>query len=121
MRFRLLNLIGLLAIGGCAYSLGPTNSQISGAKSIQVNPLINDTIEPRLSEPVTLAVRKSIQRDGTFRLATKNDGDIIVTGTITKFDRHEGSLQTADSITPLAYHISITARITDPERATPKA
>src|SRR5260221_4193065 len=119
-RFLLFNLVGLLALSGCAYSLGPTNGQISGAKSIQVNPLINDTIEPRLSEPVTLAVRKGIQRDGTFRLDTRGEGDIIVAGTITKFDQQTVSLQPADSITPLDYHVSITARITARDRATGK-
>src|SRR5947199_7409779 len=62
----------------CAYMLGPTNGQIAGAKSVQVNPFANNALEPRLSEAVTTSIRKSLQRDGTFRLDTKREGDIVL-------------------------------------------
>ena len=52
---------GLLA--GCAgYQLGPTGGQTAGARSIQINPMDNRTLEPRLGEAVTAAV---IARPGT--------------------------------------------------------
>ena len=37
-----------LLLCGCAYTLGPTNGQIAGAKSVQVNPFANNALEPRL-------------------------------------------------------------------------
>ena len=116
--YLLLSLILLLT--GCAYSLGPTNGQIAGAKSVQVNPFANNALEPRLSEAVTSSVRKSLQRDGTFRLDTKREGDIVLNGTILKFDRAELSFQPGDIITPRDYRVSIIALITARERATGK-
>src|SRR5207247_6690500 len=78
----------LLLLAGCAgYHLGPTAGQTAGARSIQINPFLNQTIEPRLSEALTHALRKQIQQDGTFRLNTADDGDIILTGAIIKYDR----------------------------------
>ena len=114
---------GLLALvlSGCAgYQLGPTNGQRSGARSIQINPFVNATPEPRLSEAVTSSMRKNLQQDGTYRLSTSNDGDIIVTGTILEMDRSQVSLQPNDTLTPRDYRISIVAEITARERASGK-
>ena len=47
----------LVCLGSCAYRLGPTNGERAGARSVQVNPFENRTIEPRLVEAVTLALR----------------------------------------------------------------
>ncbi len=115
----LLSLLAVLLVG-CAYSLGPTNGQIAGAKSIQISPFVNNALEPRLSEAVITSLRKNIQRDGTFRLDTHNDGDIILTGTILKFDRTELSFQPGDIITPRDYRVSIVAKITARERVSGK-
>lgn len=111
------SLLAISVLSGCAYSLGPTNGQVAGAKSIQINPLVNQAIEPRLSEAVTTSIRKNVQRDGTFRLDTKHDGDIVLNGTILRFDRTELSFQPRDIITPRDYRVSIVARIIARERA----
>ena len=102
---------------GCAgYRLGPTNGQSPGARSIQINPIANQTIEPRLSEAVTAALRKQFQRDATYRLATRNDGDIIVTGVITRFERRELSFLPDDVLTVQDYRVNLTAHFTARER-----
>jgi hypothetical protein len=63
--------LGVLLLSGCAgYRLGPVGGQIAGARGIQVPMARNATLEPRLAEPVTLALRRHIQQDGTFRLET---------------------------------------------------
>jgi hypothetical protein len=67
------------------YKLGPVGGAQAGEKSVQINPFINQTLEPRLGEAVTSAVRKRIQTDGTYRLNTGGTGDIIVNGVITDF------------------------------------
>jgi len=116
----LLSLLSVLILSGCAYTLGPTNGQIAGAKSIKVQAFVNAALEPRLSEYVVNSIRKNIQRDGTFRLETSSDGDIIVTGTILKFERNELSFQPGDVITPRDYRVSIVAQVTARERITGK-
>jgi len=120
---RPLPVLGLLVLllAGCAgYKLGPTGGQTAGARSIQINPFVNRTIEPRLADALTHALRKQIQQDGTFKLNTANDGDIVVSGTITAYDRRALSLRARDALTPRDYRIVITARIVARERATGK-
>ncbi len=110
-----------LVLAGCAgYQLGPTGGQVSGARSIQINSFVNHTIEPRLTDALTHALRQQIQQDGTFKLNTRDEGDIIVAGSITKFDRQSISVRTRDALTPRDYRITITARLIARERATGK-
>jgi hypothetical protein len=116
----LLPILAAVAFSGCAYQLGPTNNQTAGARSVQVTPFLNRTIEPRLSEYVTLEVRKQIQKDGTFRLNSSDDGDIIVSGFVTTFTRSGLSFQPTDVITPRDYWLSMVAHVTARERSTGK-
>ena len=58
---RMPSLIFVMALalgGGCAgYRLGPTNRELTGGKTIQVNFFENRTREPRLVEAVSHALR----------------------------------------------------------------
>lgn len=111
----------LLALSGCAgYQLGPTNGLQAGERSIQINPFANQTTEPRLVAPVTTSIRKQLQQDGTYRLNTSNEGDIIVSGNILEYDRSSLSFQPRDILTPRDYRISIVAHVTARERHTGK-
>jgi hypothetical protein len=110
-----------LVLSGCAgYQLGPTNGQPAGARSIQIEPIVNKTFIPRLGDYVNNSLRKQLQQDGTYRLETHDDGDIIVSGVITDYQRKELSFQPQDVITVLDYEITVTAQITARERATGK-
>ena len=112
-------LSGLLAVllNGCAgYQLGPTNGLHAGEHSIQVNPFGNHTTEPRLSATVTTSIRKQLQQDGTYRLDTGNEGNIVVNGTIVEYDRSSLSFQPRDILTPRDYRIRIVADVTARER-----
>ncbi|MEP6662277.1 MAG: LptE family protein [Verrucomicrobiota bacterium] len=114
-------LLPLLLLAGCAgYHLGPTNGQRAGEKSLQVAPFVNETFEPRLGEPVTFEVRKRVQQDGTYQLATHQDGDILLSGTIVNYDRGGISFNPRDVVTVRDYNLTITARIVAVERATGK-
>jgi hypothetical protein len=121
MRSSALILFPLLLLAGCAgYQLGPSNGLVAGEKSVQINPFVNQTLEPRLSEPITLEVRKSLQQDGTYKLATHGDGDIVLSGVITDYDRGGISYQPNDVITVRDYNLTITARIVAIDRFTGK-
>ena len=116
-----LLLAACFAMVGCAgYRLGPTNERQSGARSIQVNPFINQTIEPRLHDAFGQALRKALQQDGTYRLDTQGTGDVIVAGVITDYERSHVSLNPKDIITPRDYQIIVRAKITATERGTGK-
>ena len=115
----LLIVCAAVLLCGCAgYRLGPSNGDAAGARSVQVTPFGNQTMEPRLGDAATAALRKQLQRDGTFRLATHDPGDIVVTGSIVNFERREQSFSSADATTPLDYRVSLTAQVTARERGT---
>lgn len=112
-----------LALGasGCAgYRVGPTNGVEAKAQSVQVSPFSNQTLEPRLGEAVTISLRKILQQDGTYRLETRSDGDVVVSGRIVRFDRGHLSFQPGDILTPRDYRLVITAQVTAQERLTGK-
>ena len=110
----------LAGLSGCAYRLGPTNGEQVGARSVQVQPFENKTIEPRLVEAVSLALRRQMQQDGTYRLDSHNEGDIVVTGAIVSYDRQPISFQSRDALTPRDYRLKITAHVTARERLSGK-
>ena len=119
---RILFASGLaLALSGCAgYRVGPSNGERAGEKTVQVVPFANQTAEPRLGDNATDALRKEIQRDATFRLASTEPGDIVVHGVITQFLRSGVSFEPTDVITARDYRLIMTAHITAHNRATGK-
>lgn len=76
----------------------------------------NETFEPRLSAALGTALRRTMQQDGTFRLSTRDDADIIVQGTITRYLREGISYEPRDVITPRDFQITMYAKVTATER-----
>jgi hypothetical protein len=114
-------LVAVLGLNGCAgYRLGPTSGVAAHEKSIQVNPFANQTLEPRLTDTVISQLRKELQRDGTYQLASHGEGDIIVTGALTSYQRIEVTLASNDILTVRDYRLSLTAQVTARERSTGK-
>jgi Lipopolysaccharide-assembly len=123
MRYWQWLLLGLVALGGngCAgYRLGPVNGVAAREKSVQVNPFNSQTLEPRLGDAVTSQLRKQLQRDGTYQLATRDDGDIVVSGIVTRYARQEVSFSSSDILTVLDYRLDLEAQVTARERSTGK-
>ncbi|HET7626282.1 MAG TPA: LPS assembly lipoprotein LptE [Verrucomicrobiae bacterium] len=110
LRF-LAGCLALMLATGCAYRLGPVNGIAAGEKSVQLNPFSNQTMEPRLGDAVTTALRRQIQTDGTYKIATRGGADIIVTGVLTRYDRHELSFLPNDVLTVRDFRVSVTAHV----------
>ena len=109
-------LAGILT--GCVgYKVGPVSGVVAGDKSVQVVPFLNQTLQPRLTEAVTQQLRKELQRDGTFTLATRDSGDIVVNGTLTRYDRRELSFSSDDVLTVRDYRLTIVAQVIVRERS----
>ncbi len=110
---RLVALALFLLLGaGCAgYQLGPSNGTRAGSHSIEVTPFVNATTEPRLTEPVTRQLRQQLQTDGTYRLNTRGDADVVVTGTLLRYERLPLTFQPNDIITTRDYDVKLTARV----------
>ncbi len=69
---------------------------------------------------MTVQMRKQLQRDGTYRLATHEDGDILVSGAVTHYRRQEVSFIPTDVLTVRDYRLILTAQVTARERGTGK-
>lgn len=116
----LLGLVGFFVSGCAGYRLGPTNGLQAGDKSIEIVPFPNRTLQPRLSDAVNSEVRKQVQRNGTYKLATRGDGDIVLTGVILKYDRAELTFVPSDILTVQDYRLGLTVQVTARERASGK-
>lgn len=114
----ILFLTTTLLSSGCAYRVGPTNGLQAGTQSIEIHPFANDTQEPRIIDPVVTALRRTIQRDGTFTLSTGGGADVLVTGRIVKYSRVELSVQPTDVVTVKDYRLEMTARVSARVRST---
>lgn len=115
----MVGVVLMLTLSGCAgYRLGPSNGATAGDRTVQIKPFTNRTPEPRLSDALTSALRKEIQREGTFQLATHYAGDLIVSGEITHFERGEVSFLPVDVVTARDYKVSFTAHVEARDRIT---
>jgi hypothetical protein len=99
---------------GCAgYHLGPVNpNAVAGEKSIEIAPFNNQTLQPRLGDAVTQALRERMQTDGTYRLATRGPGDVVLTGVITAYNREGVGFLRSDVATAVNYRVQVTAHVT---------
>jgi len=105
----------------CAgYHLGPVNGAVAGEKSIEVLPFNNQTLQPRLGDAVTQALRERLQTDATYHLATHGEGDIVVTGVIRSYNREGLSYLNTDVATAENYRVDVTAHVTARDRSTGK-
>jgi hypothetical protein len=106
--------------GGCAgYHLGPVNGETAGDKSVEVVPFNNQTLQPRLGDAVTQALREQLQTDGTYHLA-RGAGDIVISGVIIGYNREGLSYLSSDIYTANNYQVGIVAHVVARERATGK-
>ena len=123
MRLPGIFLVGAAAVllAGCAgYHLGPVNGGVAREKSIEILPFNNQTLQPRLGDAVTQALRERMQVDVTYRLATQGAGDVVVSGVITRYHRQGLSFLSKDATTTENYRVDIVAHVVVRERATGK-
>ena len=119
LNFLVICVTAVLSAGCAGYHLGPVNpSVVAGEKSIQVVPFNSQTLQPRLGEAVTQALRERMQTDGTYHLATGGPGDVVVTGVITAYHREGVSFLQTDVMTVQNYRVGLTAHVTARDRAT---
>jgi hypothetical protein len=100
--------------------LGPSNGTAAREQSVFVEPFVNDTLQPRLEDDFTHALRIGLQREGTVRLGHKGDCDIIVQGVIQDYSRQGLAYNPSDLVQVTDYNLVAVARITAVERSTGK-
>ena len=112
MKSHLHLLVVLIACAGCAgYRVGPVSGDVAGDRSIEVTPFASKVVEPRVGDAVTTSLRRQLQQEGTFRLNTRGEADIVVTGAVIEYDRSSLSVQPEDILTPRDYRLRIRAHV----------
>jgi hypothetical protein len=113
----LLTVLLLLGSGGCAgYRLGPTTGFDAGSRTLRVQYFENHTLQPRLSEALAHALRKRLQQDGTYRLVSAGEADVVVSGEILRFQRRPLSFQPRDVRTTRDEELEVTVRLVAADR-----
>lgn len=114
-------LAAAVMVSGCAsYRLGPVNPAIPAGQAIEVGLFQNDTPQPGLTESLNASIRRELQRDGTFGLATGGDGDVLLAGNITAYRRSAVSFQPRDILSVRDFEVELVTRILAAEKATGK-
>ena len=110
------------ALTGCAgYQLGPVGGAQAGARSVEVLPFNNQTLQPRLGDSLTQSLRERIQTDATYELATRpGSGDLVVSGVIHQYVRSALGYLNTDFATPENYRLDVAVHVTARERASGK-
>jgi hypothetical protein len=91
------------------YRLGPVSH--TDHKSVAVPMFRNKTLHPQLEAQITNAIIKRFQADGTLRVDSRDDADVVVTGVIIDYTRDELRSVREDVGTAREYRINITAEI----------
>ena len=116
-----ISCLAAVMLTSCAsYHLGSVNGLVAGEKSITILPFNNQTLQPRLGAVLTQSLRERLQTDGTYRLATRGDGDMVITGVIKNYQREGFGYLSTDVATPGSYRDSVVVRVTVRDRASGK-
>jgi hypothetical protein len=101
-----------LLLGGCAgYRLGPTNPATTQGRTIQVRFFENSTFEPRLVESLNQSLRRVLQQDGSLRVSTHGNADLVLSGVLVSYDRLPLAFQPSDVATVKDYEIRLRAKV----------
>jgi hypothetical protein len=106
----------LLATGCMGYRVGPVFK--GDYKSVAVPMFKNKTLHPQLEAQITNAIIKDLQSDGTLRIESEDDADVVVTGIIVAYDRQPLRTSRDDTNIVTEYRIIITAEIEARNRRT---
>ena len=113
-----LLVVALTAAGCASYRLGPVSPAIPAGQAVEVGLFQNATPLPGLAESVNASIRRELQRDGTFAVATGGDGDVLLTGNIDTYRRSPVSFEPRDILTVRDFEVELVTRVRAAEKAT---
>ncbi|MCS7090900.1 MAG: LPS assembly lipoprotein LptE [Verrucomicrobiota bacterium] len=113
-----LAILMMLSQGCAGYRVGLVDTERTTGQTVFVQPVVNQTLEPRLGEALTSALRRQIQSDGTFRLAGRETADLILSVTAFTYGRQAVSFDPDDVVRPRDLQVRVQARARVVERST---
>ena len=103
-------LAALPLLSGCAgYHIGPIPPKfMAGVHTIAVPTFHNQTLIPRLEVLAADSVIKQFQQDGTFKIASKADADVVIEGNVVSVQRFGARSVRSDLLTQQEYNLYVT-------------
>jgi hypothetical protein len=106
-----------LFIFGCAgYHIGPVTKR--NFSSIAVPMFRNMTLRPQIEAQISNAIIQRLQQDGSLRVEMEPRADVVLKGSITKYNREALRSLRSDTGVPREYEITITVRVEATDRRT---
>jgi hypothetical protein len=109
-------LASLLAFGCAGYHVGPVTKR--NFNTIAVPMFRNETLRPQLEAQISNAVIKRLQQDGSLRIEIEPRADVILSGTVFRYQRSALRSLRSDTGVPREYEIAITVRVEARDRRT---
>jgi hypothetical protein len=109
-------LASLLAFGCAGYHIGPVTKR--NFNTIAVPMFRNETLRPQLEAQISNAVIKRLQQDGSLRIEIEPRADVILSGTVFRYQRSALRSLRSDTGVPREYEIAITVRVEARDRRT---
>jgi len=114
-----LSLAIVVPVAGCtSYRIGSVSPAIPADQAVEVALFENATPLPGLAQALNASIRRELQRDGTFTLATGGDGDVLLTGSIDIYRRSPVSFQPRDILSVRDFEVELVTRVRAAEKAT---
>lgn len=84
----LITSLAALALASCGYHLGGIKpAELRDMNTFAVDVFDNETVYPNAGMLMTTAMANSLQSDGTYRMAPRNEADFIVEGCVKRVQR----------------------------------
>ncbi len=100
----------------CGYHMGFSKPTVlQHAKSVTVEMFDNNSLEPLAGILVTNAITDTLQRDGTFVLASRSRADVTIRGVVKKitFDSVRPNPQNTYVSSEIALHLEVSYQLID--------
>jgi hypothetical protein len=111
-----ITFVCLFAFGCAGYRVGPVTKR--NFKSIAVPVFRNTTLQPQIEAQISNAVIQRLQQDGSLRIEPEPRADVVLKGSIVKYNRESLRSLRTDTGVPREFEITITVRVEATDRRT---
>ena len=109
-------LLTILVLAACGYHLAGTGTTVpEGARTIRIERFTNRTRETGLDVHLHRAVEDEFRRQGTLRVVSEDDADLVLSGTIRRFTSVPVAFSATDEAVQYQGIMQVSLRLTERE------
>ena len=109
-------LLAVLALAACGYHLSGTGTTVpESARTIRIELFANHTRETGLEVRLHRAVEDEFRRQGTLRVVSEGDADLVLSGTIRRFTSVPVAFSATDEAVQYQGIMQVSLRLTERE------